>query len=160
MANIIFLVLFILFIQFGMGGGLYEFLVIYPRWKKDVRPESLVQKLQDSGQAAAARRFWPFISPVLSLLSIVNLVLAWQNTGPARTIWLTASLIIFISRVITFSYFVPTMMRKFEHPEKIEAGRLRRMVQVWTFLSPVRILIELSAWSLALWALVHLVNNS
>jgi hypothetical protein len=157
MTNIIFLVLFILFIQFGMGGGLYESLVIYPRWKKDVRQETLAQKLQDSGQATANRRFWPFISPVLSLLSIINIVLAWQNTGPARTIWLTASLIIFINRIITFSYFVPTMIRKFEHPEKTEAGQLRRSVQVWTFLSPLRILIELSAWCLALWALVHLV---
>jgi hypothetical protein len=157
MTNIIFLVLFILFIQFGMGGGLYESLVIYPRWKKDVRPDNLVQNLQDSGQMTASRRFWPFISPALSLLSIINIALAWQNTGPAHTIWLTASLIIFINRIITFSYFVPTMLRKFEHPEKMEAAQLNKAVQVWTSLSPVRILIELSAWGLALWALAHLV---
>ena len=157
MTNIIFLVLFILFIQFGMGGGLYESLVIYPRWKKDVRPDNLAQKLRDSGQMTASRRFWPFVSPALSLLSIINIVLAWKNTGPAHTIWLTASLIIFINRIITFSYFIPTMLRKFEHPEKMEAAQLSKAVQVWTSLSPIRILIELSAWGLALWALVHLV---
>ena len=159
MTNLIFLVLFIFFIQFGMGGGLYEVLVIYHRWKKDVRPENLVQKLQDSGQAAATRRFWPIISPPLSLLSIINIVLAWQYTGAARTIWLTAALIVFIDRIITFAYFVPTMMRKFEHPEKIEERRLKKAVQVWTFLSPVRLLFELSAWSLALWALILLVQH-
>ena len=158
MTNVIFLVLFILFIQFGMGGGLYESLVIYPRWKKDVRPENLVQKLHDSGQMTASRRFWPFVSPALSLLSIINIVLAWQYTeAPAHTIWLTASLLIFMNRVITFSYFVPTMLRKFEHPEKMEAAQLSKAVQVWTFLSPIRILVELSAWGLALRALVHLV---
>ena len=157
MTNVVFLVLFILFIQFGMGGGLYESLVIYPRWKKDVRPDNLVQKLHDSGQMTASRRFWPFVSPALSLLSFINIVLAWQYTGPARTVWLTGALIIFINRLITFSYFVPTMLRKFEHPEKMEAVQLSKAVQVWTFLSPIRILVELSAWSLALWALVHLV---
>jgi hypothetical protein len=160
MTNLIFLVLFIFFIQFGMGGGLYEVLVIYHRWKKDVTPENLAQKLQDSGQAAATRRFWPIISPPLSLLSIINIVLAWQYTGLARTSWLTAALIIFIDRIITFAYFVPTMMRKFEHPEKMEAKQLRKAVLVWTFLSPIRLLFELSAWSLALWALIRLVSNS
>ena len=64
MLNFIALVLFILLIQFGMGGGLYETLVIYPRWKRDVSPETLVRKLKDSGQARASRRFWPFISPL------------------------------------------------------------------------------------------------
>ena len=156
MTNIILLVLFILFIQFGMGGGLYEFLVIYPRWRKNVSPANLAQKLQDSGQATANRRYWPFISPVLTLLSIINIVLALQYTGPAHISWLTASLIIFINRVITFSYFVPTMIRKFGHPEKIDAEQLRKAVRVWTSLSPLRILIELSAWSFAIRALLLL----
>ena len=85
MATIIFLVLFILFIQMGVGGGLYESLVIYPRWKKDVTPASLAQNLKNSGQANANKRYWPFISPALSLLSVINIVLAWQYTGTPRT---------------------------------------------------------------------------
>ena len=156
MTNIAFLVLFILFIQFGMGGGLYEFLVIYPNWTKDARPENLVKKLRESGQANANRRFWPLVSPALTLLSIINMALAWKNPGPAHTVWMTASLIVFTNRVITFSWFIPTMLRKFEHPEKIDAQQLQKTVRLWSRLSPVRILVELSAWAFALWALVLL----
>ena len=156
MTNIVFLVLFILFIQLGMGGGLYEFLVVYPNWTKDVKPDTLVTKLWDSGQANAGRRFWPLISPALTLLSIINIVLAWQNTGPAQAVWMTAALIVFTNRIITFSYFIPTMVRKFEHPEKIETQQLQKAVQLWSTLSPIRILVELAAWGFALWALVLL----
>ena len=49
------------------------------------------------------------------------------------------------------------MVLKFEHPEKIEAEVLRKSVLLWTILSPIKILVELIAWGLALWALVRLV---
>jgi len=156
MLNLIALALLILLIQFGMGGGLYETLVIYPRWKRGVTPENLVQKLKDSGQGSANRGFWPFISPLQAMLAIVNLVLAWRYTGNAHAAWLTAALIIVVNRVITFSYFVPTMVRKFERPEKLDAAWLKKAVNRWTFLSPFRIVIEFLAWGTALYALVLL----
>ncbi len=156
MLNFIALLLLILLIQFGMGGGLYESLVIYPRWKRDVTPENLVQKLKDSGQARANRRFWPFISPLQALLAILNLVLAWRYTGNAHTAWLIAALIIVVNRVITFSYFVPTMVRKFERPEGLDAAWLKKAVKLWTSLSPFRIVIEFLAWGTAVYALVLL----
>jgi hypothetical protein len=159
MTNIIFLILMILFIQFGMSGGLYEFLVIYPRWKKSATATELAQNLTLSGQTNANRRYWPFISPVQSLLSIVNIVLAMRYTGNAHTTWLIAALIIFINRVITFSYFVPTMISKFKHPEEMDPVRLRRSVHLWTSLSPLRILVEFLAWVIAIWALALLANH-
>jgi hypothetical protein len=91
-----------------------------------------------------------------ALLAIVNLVLAWQYTGNAHTAWLTAALIIVMNRVITFSYFVPTMVRKFEHPEKLDAARLKKGVSLWTSLSPVRVGVEFVAWVTAMYAFVLL----
>jgi len=156
MFNIIALALLILFIQLGMGGGLYESLVIYPRWKNDATPGNLAQKLKDSGQATANRRFWPLVSPLQALLAILNLVLAWQYTGNAHAAWLTAALIIVANRVITFTYFVPTMVRKFEHPEKLDAARLKKAVSLWTSLSPFRVGVEFVAWVTAMYAFVLL----
>ena len=81
MINIILPGLLILFVSLNLGGGLYECLVIYPNWNKDVTPANLVQKLKDSGQWLANRRFWPVVSPAEGLLTIVNIVAAWNYNG-------------------------------------------------------------------------------
>jgi hypothetical protein len=139
MIDSVFLALFVFFVQFGIGGGLYETLVMYPRWKKDVTPANLVHKLQETGQMTANRRYWPFISPVATLLSIINIVLAWRNTSDARIVWLSAALLIFLKSITTYVYFAPTMMHTFEHPDKIDAETLKRSVKMWTLFSPMRV---------------------
>jgi hypothetical protein len=62
MGDTLALSLLLFFVQLGIGGGLYETLVVYPRWKYDATPAGLPQKLHDSGQSLANRRFWPFPS--------------------------------------------------------------------------------------------------
>lgn len=138
-----------------MGGGLYEILVIYPNWKHDVDPQTLRSKLESSGQILAAKRFWPLVSPAQGLLSIVNIILAWKYTGDAHTYWLAAAIAVFITRVITFSYFIPVMIRKIMQPEQIEAAQLQTIVKQWTALSPLRLIPELFAWSLLAIVLMH-----
>ena len=86
-----------------MGGGLYEVLVIYPNWKRNVDPLTLRD-----------------------------------------------------SRIITFSYFIPVMLRKIMQPEHLEAIHLQRIVKQWTALSPLRLIAELAAWILLCFALMHL----
>jgi hypothetical protein len=153
MTDFVFLALFLFFVQLGIGGGWYETLVMYPRWKEGAAPENLVQKLTDTGQLLANKRYWPFISPVGALLSIVNIVLAWRSTSDARTPWLAAALIIFVKCIATYAYFAPTMVRRFQHPEKIEPQSLARSVRTWTFFSPMRVPVEVAAWILGAWAL-------
>ena len=139
-----------------MGGGLYEVLVIYPGWKHNIDPTTLRNKLETSGQNLAAKRFWPLVSPAQVLLSIANIILACNYTGEARTCWLTAAIAIFIGRVITFSYFIPVMIRKIMQPEAIEARRLKAIVKQWIALSPLRLIIELFAWVMLVAALMRL----
>lgn len=148
-----FLVLLVFFVQLGMGGGLYETIVMYPRWKKDVTPANLLQKLQETGQLTANRRYWPCISPVATLLSIINVFLAWRSTTEARTVWLSAALLIFLKSITTYVYFAPTMMLKFEHSDQMDAETLKRSVKIWTLLSPMRVPVELVAWVLGVRAI-------
>lgn len=139
-----------------MGGGLYEILVIYPNWKQDVDPLTLRAKLESSGQILAAKRFWPLVSPAQGLLSIVNIILAWKYTSDAHDYWLVAAIAVFVTRVITFSHFIPVMIRKIMQPEKVEASRLRAVVKRWTALSPLRLIPELFAWTMLVIALMHM----
>jgi hypothetical protein len=155
MITTIAVVLLLLSVTLGLGGGLYEILVIYPNWKHDVHPLTLRGKLQSSGMILAAKRFWPIVSPAQVLLSVTNIVLAWNHTGGARVYWLTAAVAVFISRVITFSYFIPVMIRKIMQPETIEAGRLQAIIKQWTALSPLRLVFEFFAWIMLVVALMH-----
>jgi hypothetical protein len=152
MISAIALSLFIFFMGLGLGGGLYETLAVYPNWKNDPTPQTLSQKLRDSGQVLAARRFWPFVSPMVTLLAILNFFLAWHAVGLLHTVWLAAATAGIISRLVTFTYFVPTMIGKIMKPEAMEPEQLIKTVSLWTTLSPLRILPDLFAWITALWA--------
>lgn len=154
MIDIISLLLLLFTITFTLGGGLYEVLVIYPNWKHDVDPNTLRAKLESSGQLKAGNRFWPLFSPAQVLLSIVNIVLAYKYSGEAHDYWLSASIIVFITRVITFAYFIPVMIRYIMEPEKVEATKLKAIVKQWTALSPLRLLPEFIAGCLLVAALM------
>jgi hypothetical protein len=156
MVDQIALSLFLLFLSVGMGGGLYETLVVYPNWKADPTPQGLGERLKSSGQALAGRRFWPFISPATMLLAILNLYLAWQNAGLLREVWLAGTAAIIVKSVATYTYFVPTMIRKLANSVKMEPADLTRTARQWTSLSPLRLCLELFGWVAAMWTWSHL----
>lgn len=47
MGSHIVLWLFVFFLSLGIGGGLYETLIVYPAWKNGATPQNLRQKLKD-----------------------------------------------------------------------------------------------------------------
>jgi hypothetical protein len=149
----VFLWMFVILTGVAIGGGIYEVLAVYPNWKKDPKPETLARRLRESSQMSAARRFWPFISPLLSVLSALNIWAALQTTGVVRLTWLAAAIAVAIRSIAGYSYFVPTMMLKFERPETMTQTDLERAVKRWTSLSPWRLYLEIPAWIAALWVL-------
>jgi len=154
--NTIAILLLLLTVTLSMGGGLYEILVIYPNWKHNVHPRTLRDKLESSGQNNAAKRFWMFVSPAQALLAMINIALACWYHGAGQGYWLAAAITIFVSRVITFSYFIPVMIRKIMQPEKFEVGELQVIVKQWTDLSPLRLVPEFVAWGLLIVGLMKI----
>src|ERR1700740_168395 len=106
MINTILLILFFLTVTLSLGGGLFEVLVIYPNWRHAADADDLQQKLETSGQNNAGKRFLPIVSPAQGLWSIVNIAIVWSYHGQAHGYWLAAAIAIFITRVITFAYFI------------------------------------------------------
>ena len=148
--------LFIFSVGIGIGAGLYETRVVYPNWTLDPNPQTLGAKLISSGQAGAGRRFWPFVSPASMLLALFNLYLAWQQTGSLRNIWFASAMVIVVKSIATYSYFAPAMIRRIGRAEKMDGNVLRKTVRIWAALSPVRVIAELFAWTLGIWALILL----
>jgi hypothetical protein len=138
----------------GIGGGVYETRVVYPNWITEPTPDGLGEKLVTSGQAGAARRYWPLISPTSALLAVLNAFLAWHQIGWVRTLWLTSSILILIKSAGTYGYFVPTYLHRIAKPETVDRVALLRVVRTWTILSPLRVLIETLAWITGIWALI------
>jgi len=131
-----------------MGGGAYEALVIYPLWRQDPQPETLVSKIKASGQYNAGRRFWPLVSPIVFILGVVNLIVAWRRTGDAQTLWVVASALVILESLFTYGYFAPVMVFRFYRAEKIPAKALKKSVRTWTTLSGLRVPIALAAWAM------------
>src|SRR5438309_12120473 len=96
--------LFVINLGTAFGAGLYEARIVVPLWASSP-PESL--RSPDSG-----RKFWAFVTTIpLTLLYPANLVTAWHVQGPRRRWWLAAAIVLFVERIATFSYFIPTMLR-------------------------------------------------
>ena len=145
---------FILSVGVGIGGGLYETRVVYPNWAENPTPDGLAGKLVSSGQAGAARRYWPLVSPASALLAIVNVFLAWHQVGMIRNLWLMSSIAIVLKSIGTYGYFVPTYLRRIAKPDTMDAVTLRRLVRTWTGLSPLRVVAEAFAWITGMGALL------
>ena len=94
------------------------------------------------------RRFWVFVTTLpLTLLTLANLIVASRASGPERWWWLAAGLVALADRVLTFSYFVPTMvglMRAADSPSSVAAATR------WRNLNYARHATVLVAWLAAL----------
>jgi hypothetical protein len=148
--------LLILWSAVQLGGGLYEKRAVVPLWSADPTPDALGGRLAASGQTGSATRFWPFVSPVVFLLAIVNAVLAWQYEGPARPWWLAAAVALIAMSVSTYAYFVPTMLSMMHRAHTYTPEQLSRTLKRWLRLSDLRLLVAVPAWLAAVKALTLL----
>ena len=139
-----------------LGAALYEARVVIPLWSVDPAPETLGKKIADSGHTASATRIWPYLSPVVFLLAIVNLVVAWRHDGPARPWWLAASAGYLAMSLATYGYFVPTMISLMNRAHAYTPEKLSRTVATWSRLSNLRLLIAVPACLAAVKALTLL----
>jgi Domain of unknown function (DUF1772) len=134
--------LFVIFLGTAFGAGLYESRVVIPLWTSD--PPGSLQS-PDSGH-----RFWAFVTTgPLTLLTLANLVAAWQSQGPARAWWLAATIVTLVERATTFGYFIPTIIRLQRTPTPTPTA-VRTALARWVRLNYVRNSLTLLAWIAAL----------
>jgi uncharacterized membrane protein len=117
----------------GLGGGLYEMLLVDPVWPRNPAV------IQPSRGGLDRKRFW---GPVHALFEIALLVSAWMvwSEASARTCMIAALASHFAARVWSFAYFIPQALR-FEKMGDLSDGQVR-LAQRWTRLSRLRPAIE------------------
>ena len=84
------------------GAGLYETRIVLPLWFKKSSDGNYHVNIDNMRNIDTGRKFWGFIATIpLTLLTIANLVFAFQSQPPIHDWWLATALII--------QYFVSPM---------------------------------------------------
>ena len=135
--------LFVINLGIALGAGIYEQRVVIPQWE-NIPP----QEWPNTGL-----QFWVYVTTVpLTLLTLANLVAAWLHRGPGRYWWLGAVTIIVVERVVTFAYFIPTMLW-LQGTEGLSEAQVQETLSHWLFLDYGRHILTLAGWLAALKAL-------
>jgi len=145
--------LFAINLGIAFGAGLYESRIVVPQWFRASPAADHEWNADAARQANVGLRFWIYVTTVpLTLLTLASLAVAWSIAEPARQWWLVSATASLIERVMTFTYFVPTMialMRAGALSSSAATSKARR----WVALGYVRQLLTLIAWLAALAAL-------
>ncbi|MBN9682633.1 MULTISPECIES: DUF1772 domain-containing protein [unclassified Corallococcus] len=140
--------LFVLNLGVAFGAGLYEHRISLPRWL-DVTGAHW--SAEAARQDDVGRRFWGVVTTApLTLLTLASLYFATRATGPLRSWWLAAVGVVLVDRLLTFSYFIPTMVRLMQSQDTPVAVETAMR---WSRMNHLRHALTGGAWVAALQAL-------
>jgi hypothetical protein len=116
----------------GLGGGIYETLLVDRAW-----PNNL-PIIQPRRGGLDRKRFW---IPIHTLCEIALLVGTWELWNTDARSWMIGALAAhFTSRVWSFAYFIPRALR-FEQLSELDELQVH-LARQWTRLSPCRLILE------------------
>jgi hypothetical protein len=136
--------LFVINLGVAFGAGVYEHRLVVPRWLSAPLESGAHWNAEAARQDDTGRRFWAFVSTLpLTLLTLANLFAAWRFDGAGRGWWIAAALAALADRLLTFVYFIPTMIGLMRVPDSPDAVAIATR---WSNLNYLRHLIVLAAW--------------
>ena len=158
--NEIILGLYVINLGVAFGAGIYETRITLPLWfnghtKTELRIDKELIIKMDVG-----RRFWGFVTTMpLTLLTLIGIIIAFQQHGLLKEFWLVALLIILIERFGTFFYFIPTII-KMTMPEKLSESKQSEMARQWMRMNHLRLAFNLAGWLLAMVAFILCIKST
>lgn len=140
--------LFVINLGIALGAGLYEARIELPQWLMAL-PSGYQWNAEAARQSNTGLRFWAYVTTVpLTLLTLANAIAAWRSRGRLQRWWLGAVGVTIADRILTFFYFIPTMV-------KLTSGALPESEAIstalqWANLNHIRHVIMLIALLAAL----------
>lgn len=142
--------LFVIDLGIAFGAGLYESRIVVPQWLR------FSEETGYRWDAAAARganvglRFWVYVTTIpLTLLTLASFVALSAVEGGARGWWMGAALAALVDRVLTFAYFIPTMLQLMRS-EGLSPAKAVSTARLWANLGYLRHAATIVAWLAAL----------
>lgn len=144
--------LFVINLGIAFGAGLYETRIVVPQWL-GYSPESGYRwNAEAARQADVGLKFWVYVTTVpLTLLTLASLAVAWWTQDVVRNWWLGAATAALVDRGMTFTYFIPTMIKLMRGHAFGESEAAIRALQ-WVRLGYIRQAANLVAWLAAMMA--------
>jgi hypothetical protein len=140
--------LFIVNLGIAFGAGLYEHRIVLSRWLQPMPPDGLRWDGEAVRRDDAGRRFWGFVTTLpLTLLTFLSLWAAIDATGTLRAWWLAASAAALGDRLLTFFYFIPTMIGLMQATDSPAAVVVATR---WRTLNYLRLALVFIAWLAAM----------
>lgn len=145
--------LLVLFTGVAFGAGIYEARVEVPQWLSAVNGVT-VWHAETAKAADPGLHFWAFVTTgPITILTLLSAVLVWKTTGTVRRAWLVVLGLLLIDRTMTFSYFIPTMVKlmsgTLSQPDAVHTAQqwaainvIRLLVSGASFVAAIKLLIE------------------
>jgi hypothetical protein len=147
---------FIVNLGIVLGAGLYEARIVLPLWFHKTPNGNYQANVEAMRNIDTGRKFWGFVATMpLTLLTIVNLVFACKAATPLYGWWLSATLIILLERIGTFTFFIPTAI-KLQKGENLPVSKTSSMIFWWVRINHVRNALTFAALLIALKAFLVL----
>ena len=145
--------LFVINLGIAFGAGLYESRIVVPQWLRFSPGSGYRWNAEAAREADVGLKFWVYVTTIpLTLLTLASLVAAWWTSDPVGHWWLGAAAAALVDRVMTFTYFIPTMLTLMRDGALSQSAEVSRARQ-WVALGYVRQAATLLAWLAALRAL-------
>ena len=136
--------LFVINLGIAFGAGLYEHRIVVPDWLGPAADGVMHWNGDAARRDDTGMRFWAFVTTIpLTLLTLANLFAAWRAYGEVRPWWMAAAIAALADRILTFAYFIPTMvglMAMADSPEAVATATQ------WATLNYLRHALVLAAW--------------
>jgi hypothetical protein len=142
--------LFVINLGIAFGAGLYESRIVVPQWLTFSAESGYRWNAEAARIADVGLRFWVYVTTVpLTLLSLASLIAALWTPNEVRKWWLAAAAAVLVDQIMTFGYFIPTMLTLMNNSTMSASEAVARATQ-WINLGYVRHAATLAAWLAAL----------
>jgi hypothetical protein len=123
----------LIFGAIGLGGGIYETLIVDRVWPDNL---AIIQPMRGG---LDRKLFW---IPIHTLYEVALLASAWTTWGNTYACyWIVAALVVhLVSRAWSFAYFIPNALR-FEKLSELNDSQIQ-LARRWTHLSRCRPVLE------------------
>lgn len=148
----LFLRLFVTFLSFEAGAGLYETRVLIPLWSAS--PPETIRSWDSTLTTRSRERFWKLIHPALIFSAVATLATGWETPWKHRRWLLASTLASLIVEVASLTYFVPTLVKLLvERGEELSDEEISKKVNTWVKLNGARAALGTAGFLAALRAL-------
>jgi len=149
--------LFAIVLGITFGAGIYEARIVVPDW---IQSSEMYWNAEAANHSNTGIRFWVFVTSIpLTILTVVSIIYTFKSKGELKK-WLgLATGAALIDRIMTFGYFVPTMISLMEYGNSQEKEIVDSAI-FWSNFNYVRIAVVFLAWLAAMKAFSVYYRNS